>query len=54
MLWNIMGLTTEAELLRHFKVSDLSKLPDLSKVSDWSELPDKYLKSRETIQKYLR
>ncbi len=48
------GATCEAELLRHFKVGSIDRLPDLSKISDWSELSDKYLKSREIIQKYLR
>ncbi|MFK0571831.1 hypothetical protein [Endozoicomonas sp.] len=51
---NYYEVTKESELLKKFKVSEVAELPDLSEMSDWSALPDKYLKSREIIQKYLR
>ena len=42
------------ELLTIFKISNTDELPVLSDISSWSDLPDKYLLSREIIQKYLR
>ena len=41
----------EAGLMQKFHVDHL---PDLQTISKWTDLPDKYLTSKELIQKYLR